>query len=800
MHFPAAGTPGSRSRLPVLLLIAVLSVSPLGGEESPEKHALTPEALEFFESRVRPVLVRRCHRCHSGEAEKIRGGLLLDSRAGLLAGGETGPVVRPGDPDGSRLIEALRYRSTDLEMPPDRKLPDREIEDLVRWVEMGAPWPGDDSPAARVEESAPDWKKLRAEHWAWQPVRTPPVPRNEGSTWPRNPVDHFVLRRLRENGLEPAGPAHPATLLRRLHLTLTGLPPTLEEVSGFESEFERNPELAVGKAIDRLLDSPRYGEHWGRHWLDVARYSDGHGGFLDNRALGQAWRYRDWVVEALERDVPIDDFVKLQIAGDLMDPGNGAVATGFLALGPTYQSDGGDPDSVAQARAETLDDRVDTLTRGLLGLTVSCARCHSHKFDPVPHSDYYSLAGVFHNTRVHDAPLVPGEVVQAFRESQEKIEKTRKQLGELRKKLDAQEPSARSPGEIQEREKLERELEELRQKAPAKYPTAHALMDTGSSDMRIALRGNPRKPGEVAPRRFLRILSEEEPAPFSRGSGRLELAEAIASPDNPLTARVFVNRVWQHHLGQGLVSTASNFGILGEKPSHPELLDWLAARFLEEGWSLKKLHRWILTSATFRQAATFHRRNFEIDGDNRLLWRFTPRRLPVESLRDALLLVTGELDFTRGGPPVENVHEPRRTLYFKVSRNGDRFQTDTFLRLFDFPLMRATVARRPTSIVPQQYLFLLNSEFMERRAAALIRVTEAVGAEPRGAVERIYRRVLRRQPDARELELALEFLGVKEAISGGGEVEASASSRVSESLWGQYARAILSSNEFLFVR
>ena len=394
--------------------------------------AQTEEAshLDFFERRVRPLLSKHCFACHGAAIENPQGNLRLDQRAGLLEGGNRGPAIVPHRPDESLLIRAVR--GDPIQMPPGGKLKEREVADLVEWIRLGAPWPEKQqavSPPA--PEGEPDWAKIRADHWAWEPVRKPVPPKVSDESWVRNPIDLFVLAKLESAGLEPAPGADPATLVRRMHLDLTGLPPTPDAVAEFVEAARRDPQGAVEQKTTELLGSVRYGERWARHWLDVARYSDGFGGFLDrrNQELTQAWRYRDWVVSAFNDDLPYDRFIELQISGDLVGGIGDAVATGFFALGPYYSSDGGDPDSVAQARGETLDDRIDTLTRGFMAVTVSCARCHDHKFDPIPQQDYYSLAGIFDNTMSGELPLVPEGVVEAYDDYQEKIKAAQRREG-----------------------------------------------------------------------------------------------------------------------------------------------------------------------------------------------------------------------------------------------------------------------------------------------------------------------------------------------------------------------------------
>ena len=800
---------GGRSGMIGPLWIAVLAVA-IGHLPSPvwpggvalAESEFSVEEIEFFENKVRPVLAEHCYDCHSGKAKTVQGNLRLDTRAAALAGGDSGPAVVPGQPGESLLIESVRWQS--YEMPPQGKLSEDQLSMLAKWVEMGVPWPSENTRPNPEKLKTYDWEQLRDGHWAFRPVAKPPLPTVRGIDWPRNEIDRFVLVRLEDAGLQPAPPADPRTFVRRVYLDLIGLPPTPAEIDQWTirldaarpdsheltddagpSNTARLDQQAIADLIDHLLGSPHYGERWGRYWLDVARYSDGYGGFLDNAALLQAWRYRDWIVAALNQDLPVDEFIRQQIAGDLLTGTDGAVASGFFALGPTYRSDGGDPDSVAQAKAETLADRVDTLGRGMLGLTLACARCHDHKFDPVPQEDYYSLAGVFNNTRVQETPLAPPEVVKSYGEHQKAIadleQKIKKRKEEIKK--DGREPNDAEKGQL---DQWQAELDELKRSAPPKYDTAHALADTGSGDMKVAIRGDLRKPGAVAPRRFLQILSRGDPQRFTQGSGRRELAEAVVDPKNPLTARVFVNRVWMHHFGKALVRTPSNFGSLGEKPTHPMLMDWLTMQFIRSGWSLKQLHRTIMQSATYQMSSRFDEHSFQVDGDNRLLWRMNLRRLDVEAWRDSLLAVTGELDRTLGGPPTDRPDSRRRTLYLRVSRNGDQFASDEFLRLFDFPLMRATVARRPTSIVPQQYLFMMNSPLMHQRAAALAaRLKGKAGDDPR-RIDLAYHLLYGRAPSVEEARIGLDYVTAE-------------SDSTSLSAWQQYAQVLLSANEFMSV-
>jgi mono/diheme cytochrome c family protein len=731
---------------------------------------VSSEQAEFFENKIRPVLSNDCHQCHSAEAKALKGELRLDSRAAVLKGGDSGPSVVPGKPDESLIIKAIRYKDEDTAMPPKKRLTDAQIADIEAWVKMGLPWPenaGTSSPEAKKGYGFAKW---RTEHWAFRKVEKPSIPSVSDNAWVKHPVDAFVLAKLEAAGLKPSPPATKTVLIRRAFLDLTGLPPSPEQVEAFLNDA--SPE-AFAKIVDALLASPQYGERWGRHWLDVARYSDGLGGALDPAALPEAWRYRDWVVSALNRDMSYDQFVRAQIAGDLFaDEPELRIATGFFAVGPTYVGDGGDPEATAQARAETLADRVDTFSRAFLGLTVACARCHDHKFDPIPTRDYYSIAGVFNNTDTKDIPLAAPEVIAAFEAAQNAVR-------EQEKKLKAAEK------EKLETTGLKAELERLRKAVPPAIPRAHGLAESGNKDMPVAIRGDLRKPGENAPRRFLQIVAGENPPLFTAGSGRRQLADAVADPTNPLTARVIVNRVWKHHFGQALARTPSNFGAIGEKPTHPELLDWIAATFMEQGWSLKKLHRSILLSATWQMSSRFNASAFAADGDNRLLWRMNPRNSEVESWRDSLLFVTGELDLTAGGAPTERILESRRrTIYGTVSRNGDRFLSDEFLRLFDFPAPRSTSEARSTSTVPQQYLFMMNSAFMIERARAFAERLQREASDDRARIGRAYMLLYSRPAEEHEINLGVGFLA------------GAANDPNPQTRWKSYAQVLLSAHEF----
>ena len=751
----------------------------------------------FFESKVRPLLAERCYQCHSETAAddgKLKGGLRVDSLAGLLKGGDSGPSIVTGKPDMSLLITAIGYLDEDMSMPPKGKLADGEIAILTEWVRGGAQWPGIDKAdlAGLGENEEPyDWEEFRREHWSFQPVVKPKLPEVEDSSWSRGDLDRFVLAKLEAEALSPNLRASKRVLIRRAYLDVIGLPPTRAEVDEFLRD--ESPE-ALAKIVDALLDSEHYGERWARHWMDVARYSDGLGGFLDNQPLPNAWRYRDWLVQALNADMPYNTFVTRQIAGDLLDGDPDPLATGFFVVGPTYISDGGDPEAVAQAQAETLSDRVDTFSRAFLGLTVACARCHDHKFDPVTIKDYYALAGIFKNSRLGEHPVDTAEKVEAYHRAHKDLAEHRAKINdwlkEQGKRLD-QTPK-RVPMYLDEAGKAilaEMRSEETRMKEslPPKFEFAHVLSESGSSDMHVALRGDLRKKGELVPRRFLQVLSDEELMAYEKqGSGRRDLARSVTDPGNPLTARVIVNRIWQWHFGKALVRTPSNFGVLGEKPTHPKLLDWLAADFVEHGWSLKRLHRQILLSSAWQMSSAFDSGNFAKDGDNRLLWRMNPRKLQAEVWRDTVLAVTGELDRTVGGKPENEILEStRRTLYATVSRNGDRRVSDEFLRLFDFPAPRTTSAERAVSTVPQQYLFMMNSPFMKARSEALGRrlASQTVAVEKR--IDEVYKRVYSRPAEPNEVALGKRWVGDQ---------------LDSHETWAHYAQVLLSAHELFQIQ
>ncbi|MFO0898093.1 MAG: PSD1 and planctomycete cytochrome C domain-containing protein [Pirellulales bacterium] len=710
-------------------------MAPLPMAKADPPATASPGAAEFFEQKIRPVLVERCYACHSAEADEPSGGLRLDSREAARAGGDSGPAVAPGDAQSSLLLSAMRYEG--LEMPPDGKLPERVVADFQTWIEQGAIDPRDDAPATTPPQPAQLDIASGKQFWAFQPPRAQPLPEVKQAAWPQRRIDRFVLARLETHGLAPAAPADRRTLIRRVSFDLTGLPATSEEVERFVADHAPD---AYARLVDRLLASPHYGERLARLWLDVARYAEDQAHIVgDDRSLcyPNAHRYRDWVIAAFNRDLPYDQFVKLQLAADLIEPGSSAnlAALGFLGLGPKYY-DRRNP----AVQAEEWDDRVDTVTRGLLGLTVSCARCHDHKFDPIPTGDYYALAGVFAGTEMYNRPL------NAAAELNER--------GQAKKSEEAE----------------------------------HVVREGAPRDLPIYIRGNVENHGPVAPRRFLQVLSVGQPAALNHGSGRRDLAEAIVSRGNPLAARVIVNRIWALNFGRPLVATPSNFGHSGELPSHPELLDDLAVQFMQHGWSLKWLERELVLSATYQQASQADAAALAADPENRWLGRMNRRRLGVEAWRDAVLAAAGKLEPGVGGPSIDPLDpaQTRRTLYAAVSR----LELNRLLALFDYPDPNLHADRRLETTTPLQKLFVLNSPFLVAQAKAVAERTAPAEGESSldsaGQVDAVYRAVLGRAPTDDERALAVTFVARADAKDPPGA-------------WRELAHVLLASNEFLFI-
>jgi hypothetical protein len=855
--------------------------------------------LDPFESKIRPALAAHCYACHSESAPAPQAGLLLDSARGIQKGGKSGPVIQPGDPEHSLLLRAIRYQDKNLKMPPGAALPAEVVAEFEAWIRQGAPLPAEQTPPA----------KSRPALWSLQSPRLPAPPTVRGEQWVRNDIDRFILSRIEREGLSPSPEAGRAALIRRASYDLTGLPPTAEELEQFMGNT--SPQ-AYERVIDRLLASPRYGEQWGRHWLDVARYADS---VNDSVNAGQryAWSYtyRDWVIDALNEDLPYDQFVLYQLAADRLqnlEPRHLA-ALGFLSLGRDFP----------KSYPETVDDRIDATARGFLGLTVSCARCHDHKYDPIPTKDYYSLYAILSNIRQPaELPLLgkPGPLSPQQELYQERLTRIRQADEEYRVRrnaemvkffkahlaeylLAARDAAGLSNPEIEELvrdrqlnlhvlRRWQKYLEKSKASGDPVFRLWHAaatipdsefaahwpdlrgeakgnsLLDAGVSSKQVAslkdlaeayaavlgkydqadpfreaaaeqlrgvvrgpaspvevpldefdliytegdsnntrsirvrynnmlaqaaydgaqpramavedvadpeaihvfLRGNPNNPGEPAPPRFLTCLGGSDSKAFRNGSGRLELARAIIDPENPLTARVIVNRVWMQHFGFGLVRTPSDFGFRGETPTHPELLDYLAVEFVRSGWSLKKLHRLIMTSAAYRQSSADNEAARKADPENHLLWRMNRRRLEIENVRDSMLLAAGRLDLAAGGVPYSLTAQPsvpRRSVYGFIERG----RVPSLLSAFDFASPDQHAPMRFVTTVPQQALFFLNSPFVAEQARYLAARPEvAAAATPTAKIQQLYRFVFGRTPAPDELDAGLKFIsqGAEETL------------------------------------
>jgi hypothetical protein len=709
---------------------------------------------EFFENRIRPILVNNCYKCHSSQTEKLKGNLSVEFRESLLKGGENGPALVPGDPDKSLLIKAVRYTDADLQMPPhDKKLPDDQIASLEAWVKMGAPDPRTGGAAMAGQ----NWGKNRRQHWAFQPLKKVAVPEPAQTNWIANPIDAFILAKLQENNMKPSPAADKRTLIRRATYDLTGLPPTPEEVQAFVDDTSAE---AFSKVVDRLLASLQYGERWGRIWLDTARYADTKGdinGQLDVPIFPYAWTYRDYVIKSFNDDKTFNRFVLEQLAADKLPAGKDSsqlAALGFLSLGPRFNGN----------RNDIINDRIDVVCKGFLGLTVTCARCHDHKFDPIPTQDYYSLRGIF------DSCVEPAEepTLAAIKQTTEYVEFAKKLNGMSQELVVDNEqmkamkgPSEKKKELRKDTAKLRRQIAQLELTDPGSPPCATVLYDTTKPhDSPVFIRGEAENKGEMAPRRFLEILSGPYRAPYRYGSGRLELAQSIINPANPLTARVLVNRVWLHHFGQGIVITPDDFGNQSDPPSHPELLDYLAARFMQEGWSIKKLHRLILLSSTYQQSSANNPRYAQVDPGNRLLWRANIQRLEFEEIRDSILAIGGQLDLTIGGRPVPLAAGPggfshRRTLYGTV----DRRNLPEIYSQFDFANPDITTGKRYNTTVPQQALFMMNNPLVVELGRRLVNqpgFRDVVGEE--GKIKFLYERIYQREPTEVEIKLGLDFV------------------------------------------
>ena len=742
-----------------------------------------PEDVSFFEQKVRPLLVEHCHACHSMEAKKAKGGLYLDSKESILKGGDTGTAVVPGKPEQSLIIQAILYRKNEtLLMPPKGKLSERDIATLTEWVKRGAFYPAS---AKQAEKKQGINIEQGRKFWSFQPLTNKAPGKSSNDSWAKKRIDSYLVTEMEKHGLKPSTPTKPQVFIRRAYFDLIGLPPSPQEIAAFENPNEQDFE----KLIDKLLASQQYGERWARFWLDLVRYCDIMEQWAETK--GQPYLYRDWVVRALNDDIPFDRFAKLQLAADLMEaPIQDRPALGFLGLSPSYWKELQLPPSIIKTIvADELEEKVHTLTSTFLGLNVACARCHDHKNDPITIQDYYGLAGVFASTRAADVSILEEQLTKTILQARQKVTELEADL----KKLQGQKEN-KDTAKIVE---IQKQIGQIKKNTPHfESPFAVGVQDASlyvvadgehktkldykpnqAQDLAIHIRGNPNNTGPQAPRKFMEVLSNPTSKPFTKGSGRLELAESLFTDSKSLVARVIVNRLWKQHFDRGIVETPSDFGLMGEKPSHPELLDDLAARFIANGWSMKWLHKEIMLSAAYRQQSGS---NSEKDPENRFLARMPRKRLDVEAWRDSMLAVAGNLDSTVGGPPLDLglATNQRRTIYGTVKRR----ELNDLLRLHDFPDPITHSPNRIPTTTPLQQLYTLNSPFVHSQADALVkRLKVAFPADEMGQITEAYALLFGRKPTAEQLKLGMEFL------------------QTAGNNWQQYAQALLASNEFLFI-
>ena len=817
---------------------------------------VSPEQLAFFEKKIRPVLVAKCYKCHSAESEKVKGGLLLDTREGIRMGGATGHAVEPGDLKGSLLIAAIRGEKKDQLMPPKEKLPPEVIVDFEKWVLMGAPDPRDGKTKVAKKPDLAEGKNF----WSFQPVKPVAVPQPKDTKWSASDIDRFVLKKLEEHQLKPVGDADPHTFIRRLYFDLTGLPPTPEQMQIFVKDCQSevgNRQSVIAKVVDQLLASPQFGERWGRHWLDVARYAESTGKER-NFAYPEAWRYRDYVIASFNADKPYDRFLREQVAGDLLPAKDAAqrnellIATGFLAMGPK----GLNEKNREQFVMDNVDEQIDVTTRAALGVTVSCARCHDHKFDPFTQRDYYAVAGIFKSTETHfgvggggngknrqpstHVPLVktfappppltqpaaaPVQVASAAHgkltpEMEAKLkklaEKNPKAALRLNKMSDAEKVAAysrflgngdaapaNSPKATKKQAKYPDAPDAPKSGGEPNGQWAMAVLDGKPADCPIYIRGELEEKGPVIPRGFVTVLGAPESAKITPGqSGRLELANWLTTPENPLTARVMANRVWQHLFGDGIVSTPDNFGATGERPTHPELLDYLATRFVANGWSVKTLVRDIVLSRTYQLSSAGDAKNFAADPENNFLWRANQRRLDAESIRDSILAVSGQLNLQPlAGSPLSGMSDtdlgkasraalkaesPHRSVYLPIVRD----MLPEVLDLFDFAEPSLVVAAREVTTVPSQALFMLNSPFIQKNAAAFAKRFQGTSADPKERITAAYLTAFSRPPSAAEVARVEVYLQTHAAERGSSP----------ETALTTFCQALFASAEFRYVK
>jgi hypothetical protein len=803
------------SLLLVLFLGSARSVSAAEPEAAPAGGEFAAADLKFFEDEVQPILEHNCFKCHAGTEPK--GSLSLAGREFILKGGDSGPAVDLQDPEASLLVEAINYAS--YEMPPTGKMSPADIATLTKWVKLGLPMPAE----VKVADAGHKVPQVNAEtksHWAFQPVERPPVPEVDGKEWVANPIDAFVLAKLEEAGLQPNPEADPRSLYRRLHYDLLGLPPTLSQIEQFAAAYEDDPKATWKRTVDELLESPHYGEHWARYWLDLVRYAETNSFERDN-PKPFVWKYRDYVIRSLNEDKPYDQFLREQLAGDELDEvtAETLIATGFYRLG-LWDDEPADP---LLAFYDGLDDLAATTGQAFLGLTMNCARCHDHKLDPIPQSDYYSFIAFFRNMRhygvrsdesVYDASVRSVATPEEERAFAAEKEAWSAELATLRATLDRVENEIRPQLEGGEKDDFEHESQrprvlrrhageligreefeayeaahdrwtELKRNPPRSAALALVVKENGAEapPTHVLLRGNPQSEGDLVEPAFPGVLSPPDPNIVAPKGGestgrRRALAEWIASPHNPLTARVMANRIWQWHFGRGIVRSSNNFGLQGDAPTHPELLDWLAAEFVDRGWSLKEMHRLILTSNSYRMSSSANSEALAQDPQNDLLWRFDMRRLRAEEVRDSILAVIGALNLDKMyGPSIYpkmpeavlagqskpgagwETSSPeearRRSVYIHIKRSLQL----PLLAAFDVPESDFSCPERFVSTQPTQALGMLNSEFMNRQAQTFAAdVRREAGGDAQNRVAMALRRTMQREPTPTEVERGVKLM------------------------------------------
>lgn len=812
-------------------LLAILAAPMAFGQDKSSR-----EGIDFFEKKVRPVLVKNCYECHSAEAKKLQGKLRLDIRSGIRVGGSNGPTIVVGEPSKSLLIKAVRQTDESLKMPPKGKLTAEEIADLETWIKMGAPDPRVGAAVAATPQ---------AEHWSLRPVRDVAIPKVKDQNWSLTSVDHFILAKLEEKGLKSAPLTDKRTLIRRATYDLTGLPPTPEEIEAF---LKDDSPSAFEIVVDRLLASPAYGERWGRHWFDVIRYSDTAGDNSDY-PIPQMYRFRNWVIDAIARDLPYDEFIRQQLAGDLLAASGEAdrheklIATGYLANAKRF----GSYADVGEGKTTypwylTYEDTIDNFGRTFLGLTINCCRCHDHKFDLLTQADYYALYGFFQSTRYpwpgieldkvqrNFVPLAPADKVAEFEKQRreetadltQKIKEREadkviadKALKDAEQITDDEEKKTKIAKYTKESKDLYNLIKKLKddkaaiERKPLPFETVYAVVEGKADGKRkmgnacVQIKGDPERLGPEVPRRFPTVLGGQVLPESEKGSGRLQLANWLTDAKNPLTARVMVNRIWQYHFGRGIVPTPSDFGKQGQPPTHPELLDYLATRFIESGWSIKAMHRLVMLSRTYQISSDDDEANTRIDVSNEYLWRFNRHRLDAESIRDTLLMVSGAIDRTPGGPhpfpamtkwdftqhnPFKAVYETNRRSVYMMTQ---RIQRHPFLALFDGADTNASTTTRITSTTPLQSLFFMNDPFVHSQAKAFAARLLKEERDDSRRVERAYWLLFGRPPSAEEANLATSYLGKLQA-------KVSASDPPTKA-WESLVRALFMSNEFVYV-